>query len=829
MAIVSVVSKVKSNTDDGYISLNGYLYGGKWYGYDNFAVFDSGQVTNKAGQGPYPSPTPMGFIYYYIPFWRFDQVDIPQGADIKSAKIRLKRSTWTDSDGYPDLKSSFSIKMLASDNANKQVANFAKGTSVSAKAARYAKVATTSVAEPTYPGVPNGWTQMPPTVFGSNSVVWDVAADTTTIDTWVDSPDITDVVKEVVDRAGWVADNAMGLYFCLPDLAVVADADTTGWVREFHSYGATGNPGAELHIEYKVSTPEVVHIPARPVATSPATSATSTGGGDPFVPGVDPPDRVSGLQAWYSAESLSASLADGASVTSWSTKSGQTLDLTPGGVDKPTYEDVSFPPTAYPVVDLSATTANYGLLNTTTDARFLCPGANEAMITAVHWRPSDINDVNFIQTVGYGSGTKNCGASGYRGWEWMPVGSGGQMRFRARGSDDALLELDVKPPLVASEDCIMLVVRDMASQQLRMFIDGGNAYFNVDCANSVDFKHSTDDAEICIGNYVGAANLDDAALGYLGESLTYVRDTDFTANDINTIGAYLARRYGVLWHNIYQVGVSPTLGYTTGLAARYKAVGDATHMTLNGTDVDVWKDISDNDRHLYPYDLNGVTADPPTFDDNGWTSKFTYNSSYNYYTNVGGFRAGCVDFDGVQCMFEDAATEADIEVPYTLIAVCQPPASYAAKCTLYSGFSAQRGVEIDASVTRKWSMTNDTLAATGEYCRPAIFDNGVPAYYAYISQGNNSVAFVYGDGVNSKFYDNGEVKESTLDAGTEDSIKIIIGGNDHATSLEPWHGKVCEILIYDHEVSAANIKAIHDDYLAKEWGCRQPYTNYNDV
>jgi hypothetical protein len=182
----------------------------------------------------------------------------------------------------------------------------------------------------------------------------------------------------------------------------------------------------------------------------------------------------------------------------------------------------------------------------------------------------------------------------------------------------------------------------------------------------------------------------------------------------------------------------------------------------------------------------------------------------------------------VQCMFEDAATEADIEVPYTLIAVCQPPASYAAKCTLYSGFSAQRGVEIDASVTRKWSMTNNTLAATGEYCRPAVFDNGVPAYYAYISQGNNSVAFVY-DGAVSKFYDNGEVKESTLDAGTEDSIKIIIGGNDHATSLEPWHGKVCEILIYDHEVSAANIKAIHDDYLAKEWGCRQPYTNYNDV
>ena len=827
MAIVSVVSKVKSNTDDGYVTLGAYNYLGVWYNSDYYGAFDSGQVTNKSGQSAY---TYQGLITWYMPFWRFDKVDIPQGADIKSAKIRLKRSTWTDSDGYPDLKSSFSIKMLASDNANKQIANFAKGTASSGTAFRYAKNYA-SANEPTYPGIPTGFTQMPPTVFGSNSVVWDVAAGTTTIDTWVDSPDITDVVKEVVDRAGWVADNAMCLYFCLPDLAINDDGDTTGWVREFHSYGATGNPGAELHIEHKVSTPEVVHIPARPVATSPATSVTSTGGGDPFVPGVDPPDRVSGLQAWYSAESLSASLADGASVTSWSTKSGQTLDLTPGGVDKPTYEDDV---AAYPVLDLSATTDNYGLLNTTTDARFLCPGANEAMITAVHWRPSHINDVSFMQTVGYGSGTKNCGASGYRGWEWAPVGSGGQMRFRARGSDDALLELDIKPPLVVDEDYIMLVVRDMASQQLRMFINGGNAYFNVDCANSVDFKHSTDDAEICIGNYVGAANLDYAALGYLGESLTYVRDTDFTANDINTIGKYFAERYGVLWHNIYQVGVSPTLGYTTGLAARYKAVGDATHMTLNGTDVDVWKDISGNGRDLYPYDQNGVTADPPTFDSDGWTGQFNfYGAGYDYYTNVGGFRTGCVDFDGVECMFEDSATEADIDVPYTLIAVCQPPASYAAKCTLYSGFSAQRGVEINASSSRTWSMTNNTLADTGEYCRPAIFDYNIPADYRYISQGNNSAAFVYGDGTggsaNSKFYDNGEVKESTLDAGTNSSIRIHIGGNHHATSLEPWHGRVCEILIYDHVVSAANIKAIHDDYLAKEWGCRQPYTNYNDV
>ena len=369
--------------------------------------------------------------------------------------------------------------MLATDNAHKQITNLPESGQTS-PAYRYARpvVSYPYPSEPTYPGIPNGFEQTAPTAFGSNSVLWDVAAGSTTIDTWVDSPDITDLVKEVVDRAGWVADNAMCIYFCLPDIPQDADNDTTGWVREFHSYGATGTPAAELHIEFdhKSSTPEVVHIPARPVATSPASAVTSLGGGAPVVPGVDPPDRVAGLQTWYSAESLSSSLVDGDSVTSWSTKAGQTLDLTAASIDKPTYEDDV---AAYPVVDLVGTAANYGLINTTTDSRFLCPGANEAMITAVHWRPTDINDVNFIQVVGYGSGTKNTGASGFRGWDWIPVGSGGEMRFRARGSDDALLELNFGKhggELEVDEDYIMLVVRDMASQQFRLFINGGNKY-----------------------------------------------------------------------------------------------------------------------------------------------------------------------------------------------------------------------------------------------------------------------------------------------------------------------------------------------------------------
>lgn len=830
MATVSVVSKVKSNTDDGYVTLGAYNYLGTWYNSDYYGAFDSGQVTNKSGQSAYNF---AGLITWYMPFWRFDQVDVPQGATIKSAKIRLKRSTWTDSDGYPDLKSSFSIKMLASDNATKQVANFAKGTASSGKAYRYAKLLV-SPSEPTYPGIPTGYTQMPPTVFGSNSVVWDVAAGTTTIDTWVDSPDITDVVKEVVDRAGWVADNAMCLYFCLPDLAVSGDNDTTGWVREFHSHGATGNPGAELHIEFehKSSTPEVVHIPARPAASSPASSATSSSGGGPLVPGVDPPDRVAGLKTWHSAESLGASLDDGEDIATWSIKSGQALDLTDNGTIPPVYNSQL---AAYPVANTDTTC---GLENVTTDCRFLNPGANEAMVHLIHWRAGDASSYGLLSSVGareYQGG--NVGSAAFRGHDWLQSGYGSElMTLRLRGSDGVEIRLTMSGgelmSMDDSGDYIFMCVRDLASQQVRMFMNGGNNYQTAACASSLSFKHATTDGAYNLGSYATDSS-DSGPQGAIGDSLIYVRDTDFTANELNTMGKYFADRYGVLWHNIYQSGASPTLGYTTGLAARYKAVGDATHMTLNGTDVDVWKDISGNGRDLYPYDLNGVTADPPTFDENGWTGRFNfYSAGYDYYTNVGGFRTGCVDFAGVQCMFEDAATETDIPVPYTLIAVCQPPADYAAKRTLYSGYSAQRGVEIDAAFNRTWSMTNNTLADTNEYCRPGVFDYNIPATYRYISQGNNSAAFVYGDNnptANSKFYDNGEVKQSTLDCGIETSKRIAIGGNNHATALEPWHGRVCEILIYDHEVSAANIKAIHDDYLAKEWGCRQPYTNYNDV
>jgi len=828
MATVSVVSKVKSNTDDGYVTLGSYNYFGTWYSSNTYNYFDSGQVTNKSGCSAYTS---MGVVSWYMPFWRFDQVDVPQGATITSAKLRLKRSTWTDSDGYPDLKSSFHIKMLATDNAHKQVTNLPEST-VANVALRYAKFLSFPYpSEPTYPGIPNGFEHTAPTTFGSNSVLWDVTAGSTTIDTWVDTPDITDLVKEVVDRAGWVADNAMCIYFCLPDIPVSGDSDTTGWAREFHSYGATGNPGAELHIEFdhKSSTPKIAHPPTRPVAVSPATSVTSSGGGAPLVPGVDPPDRVTGLKTWHSAESLSASLDDGEDIATWSIKSGQALDLTDNGSIPPTYEDDI---SAYPVANTNTTC---GLENVTTDCRFLNPGADEAMVHLIHWRAVDASSYGLLSSVGareYQGG--NTGNGGYRGHDWIQSGYGSErMTLRLRGSDGNQIKLTTPIKMSDGGDYIFMCVRDLASQQVRMFMNGGNTYEQVDCASSLSFKHATTDGAYNVGSYATDSS-DSGAMGCVGDSLIYVRDTDFTANELNTMGLYFAQRYGVQWDPIHQAGASPELPYDTGLVARYKAVGDATHMTLNGTDVDVWKDISGNGYDLTPYDQNGVTADPPTFDEDGWSGTFDYNSK-TFATNVGGIRSSCVDFAGVECM-QQGTVDAPlaIDAPYTIIAVGQPPTDYASRHCIVSMYYASAGfLDVNATNYRKWYMRNGSEAATNEFARPSSYLYG-PAPFTYMSQGAFSVAAVFGDNnpsANSKLYRDGVVEQSTLDCNTDQAKRIQVGGGHHASvgSRRPWHGKIAEILIYDHEVSAANIKAIHDDYLSKEWGVRPPYTDYNDV
>lgn len=130
-------------------------------------------------------------------------------------------------------------------------------------------------------------------------------------------------------------------------------------------------------------------------------------------------------------------------------------------------------------------------------------------------------------------------------------------------------------------------------------------------------------------------------------------------------------------------------------------------------------------------------------------------------------------------------------------------------------------------------MRNGSEVSTNEFVRPTAYLKGPPPFY-YLAQGAFSVAAVFGDNdpsANSKFYDNGVLEQSTLDCDTDQAKRIQVGGGNHSNvgSRRPWHGKIAEVLIYDHEVSATDIQAIHDDYLSKEWGVRPPYTDYDNV
>ena len=61
--------------------------------------------------------------------------------------------------------------------------------------------------------------------------------------TWYESPDISHVIQEVVDRSGWAANNAM-VIICAADGYASSD-------RKFWSYDGDPESAAQLEITYR--------------------------------------------------------------------------------------------------------------------------------------------------------------------------------------------------------------------------------------------------------------------------------------------------------------------------------------------------------------------------------------------------------------------------------------------------------------------------------------------------------------------------------------------------------------------------------------------------
>ena len=239
-------------------------------------------------------------------------------------------------------------------------------------------------------------------------------------------------------------------------------------------------------------------------------------------------------------------LADDDDAVAWRPRfcgTGYDLTVTDAG-NAPTYQ------VGVANVPALQTNSSYGMQNLTTDFRFLCPADDEAMLIVHHWRTTNVNDVSISLLCGIGA--INTGGSGFRGWDFLPTGSSGHMRFRCRGSNGTHVNLNAPGAITVNTDHVMIVVREHGADKLHLWIDGGD-HQSTTFDNGQSLKHASTAGDFIVGNYLGAANLDYAATGTIGDVFVSVRTADYTNEEVNRLGKYFANRYGVTWTNATQL------------------------------------------------------------------------------------------------------------------------------------------------------------------------------------------------------------------------------------------------------------------------------------
>jgi len=155
------------------------------------------------------------FVGYYNAgangYYRFIGVDIPQGATILSAKITL----------------------TANDNQS--------GTTVNG---------ILSAIDADNPSAPTTYAALETATRTTASVAWDDIAAWTT-DTAYDSPDITTIIQEIVDRPGWSSGNALIVY-----LEDNSSSAVEGAYRQAYTYDSSPAKAAKLYVSWV--TPETI-------------------------------------------------------------------------------------------------------------------------------------------------------------------------------------------------------------------------------------------------------------------------------------------------------------------------------------------------------------------------------------------------------------------------------------------------------------------------------------------------------------------------------------------------------------------------------------------
>ena len=198
-----ITEVIAASADDGFVRQE-FMYGSP-----SSTAFTSTNDEMKVGY----DDDGFGLTRYFWSFLRFTTINIPQGENILSAKLQMKYS------GFQSNSVGETIKISAEDVDDASA--------------------------------PTNASDVIDATLTANNSTWTIP--TMTSGTYYDSADITDVIQEIVNRAGWVANNDMNII--LHDASTNADWYARWWSR---NKGEVHAP--KLVVEYSTSSTPIAAI-----------------------------------------------------------------------------------------------------------------------------------------------------------------------------------------------------------------------------------------------------------------------------------------------------------------------------------------------------------------------------------------------------------------------------------------------------------------------------------------------------------------------------------------------------------------------------------------
>jgi hypothetical protein len=260
------------------------------------------------------------------------------------------------------------------------------------------------------------------------------------------------------------------------------------------------------------------------------------------------PSTVSGLQLWFSAETLGLSNND--SVTLWNPKidnTGQDIELEDQGALDPTYDIGTM---AVPSVDAGTTahSRSIGMRDTEADWGDFISGIGESNMCVFSLRCDDVTDASIFSCIG--GGASSVGSSGFRGFDFRINAS--KIDTRRKDTDNAA-RTTAGITIANNTDYVIVMVFEADEDKIHLWVDGGThaQYYN----SYVDLGGKSAKPTDGNGNLLGI-NADNTSWPppiWMTDWLWYYRADDYTNAEVNTVGGWLAGRIGSTWTDVTEL------------------------------------------------------------------------------------------------------------------------------------------------------------------------------------------------------------------------------------------------------------------------------------